>query len=422
MASAAAKSLAGGDLSFTLDVSGRDDLSSLLSSLESTRQNVARMAAVVQQDAARMAVVAGDIANENAELADRTSAQAAALEQSAAAIAGFTSIAEENAGRGAEGEKLGYALSLEADQMQDRIASAVRAIHEIRADVVRIASITGTVDGIASQTSLLALNAAIQAAKAGHHGRGFAVVAGEVRKLATRVADAAREIAGLTSAAQAKSQQGVQHAELAFNDMEHLVDAVRQLARTNATVHSASLEQKGSAQELNASVSSVASLTQRNAERVDALAVSTKALHSRARNVLAATQRFRQGTREHAIRMVSAAAAYIDEVGLTEACREFTSGEAFKELDLYVVAYDFRGTNLAQGADATMVGKNMFDLHDANGVPIVRRLISIASEQGRGWLEGYTFPNPVTGAMDRKSMYVQRTAGDVMVGCGVYGS
>jgi methyl-accepting chemotaxis protein len=421
-AASVAGRIATGNLSFSLQPLGRDELSELLASLESTRQNLARMAAVTQQGAARLAHAAGGIASENGELAVRTAAQAAALEQSAAASSELASIAQENASRGAQGEHLSRSLSSQAHGAHTSISSAVSMIQDVRQHARHIASIAATVNAIAIQTRMLALNAAIVSAKAGTQGRGFAVVAAEVRRLADRTAEAARDIAGLTSSTEDKAERAEALTEAAQADMKHLVDAVRQMADSNEAVNAASLEQCAAARELDTAISSVDELTQQNAQRVGSIAAAAELLHSQAKDLLALTNRFERGTRAHAVRIVSDAVAYITRVGLDSACEEFTHGEIFKELDLYVVVYDFAGSNLAQGADSTMVGRNLLDLKDANKIPIIRRLIDIATTQGHGWLNDYSFPNPVTGKLDSKSMYVQRAPGDVLVGCGVYGS
>jgi methyl-accepting chemotaxis protein len=417
-----ASRIATGSLSFSLQPSGRDELSELLASLESTRQNLARMAAVTQQGAARLAHAAGGIAGENGELAERTAAQAAALEQSAAASSELASIAQENAHRGTQGEQLSRSLSSQAHGAHTSISSAVSMIQDVRLHARHIASITETINAIAIQTRMLALNAAIVSTKAGTQGRGFAVVAAEVRRLADRTAEAAHDIAGLTSSAEDKAKHAETLTEAAQSDMRRLVDAVHQMTDSNEALNAASLEQCAAARELDTAISSVDELTQQNAQRVGSIAAAAELLHSQAKDLLALTNRFERGTRAHAVRIVSDAVAHIAHMGLESACEEFTHGEIFKELDLYVVVYDFAGLNLAQGADATMVGRNMLDLKDVNKIPIIRRLIDIATTQGQGWLNDYSFPNPVTGRLDSKSMYVQRAPGDVLVGCGVYGS
>jgi hypothetical protein len=125
------------------------------------------------------------------------------------------------------------------------------------------------------------------------------------------------------------------------------------------------------------------------------------------------------GTAPEAEAMVKKAVAYLKANGPDKAYEEFTHGKGFKDRDLYVVVYDLTGKNLAQGANAKLVGKDLIGLKDPNGRLIIKEFVDLAKEKGKGWVEGYKFLNPVTQKLEGKAMYLERV-GDTLVGCGIY--
>ena len=126
-----------------------------------------------------------------------------------------------------------------------------------------------------------------------------------------------------------------------------------------------------------------------------------------------------QGTAAEAEAMVKKAVAYIKANGPEKAYDEFTNGKSFKDRDLYIIVYDLNGKNLAQGANAKLVGKDLIGLKDPDGKPIIKLFVDLAKDKGKGWVEGYKFMNPVTQKMEGKAMYLERV-GDTLVGCGIY--
>jgi cytochrome c len=126
-----------------------------------------------------------------------------------------------------------------------------------------------------------------------------------------------------------------------------------------------------------------------------------------------------QGTAAEAEAMVKRATAYIKANGAEKAYEEFTHGKSFKDRDLYIIVYDLNGKNLAQGANPKLVGKDLIGLKDPDGKPLIQMFVDLAKSQGKGWVEGYKFLNPVTQKMETKSMYLERV-GDTLVGCGIY--
>ena len=127
-----------------------------------------------------------------------------------------------------------------------------------------------------------------------------------------------------------------------------------------------------------------------------------------------------QGTAAEAEAMVQKAAAYVKANGADKAYEEFTNGSSFKDRDLYVFVYDMSGKNLAHGANAKLVGKDLSSLKDPDGKMILPLLFAVAkSPKGKGWTEEFKFRNPVTQKLEPKVVYIER-AGDTLIGTGIY--
>jgi signal transduction histidine kinase len=126
-----------------------------------------------------------------------------------------------------------------------------------------------------------------------------------------------------------------------------------------------------------------------------------------------------QGTTAEAEAMVKKAVAHIKASGPEKAYDDFTNGKSFKDRDLYIIVYDLNGKNLAQGANPKLVGKDLINLKDPDGKPIIQMFVDLAKGKGKGWVEGYKFLNPVSQKMEGKAMYLERV-GDTLVGCGIY--
>lgn len=126
-----------------------------------------------------------------------------------------------------------------------------------------------------------------------------------------------------------------------------------------------------------------------------------------------------KGTKAEAEAMVAKAVAYLKTHGAEKAYAEFTSGSAFKDRDLYVIVYDLNGRNLAHGANAKLVGKDLIGLKDPDGKLLNKMLVDLAKEKGRGWSEEFKFRNPTTDALQRRIVYVERV-GETFVGTGVF--
>jgi len=126
-----------------------------------------------------------------------------------------------------------------------------------------------------------------------------------------------------------------------------------------------------------------------------------------------------KGSKPEAEAMVAKAIAYIKANGADKAYTEFTTGTSFKDRDLYVIVYDLTGKNLAHGANAKLVGKDLIAMKDPDGKPLNQILVDLAKTKGKGWSEEFKFRNPTTDSLQRRIVYVEKV-GDTFVGCGVF--
>ena len=180
-----------------------------------------------------------------------------------------------------------------AENGQHVVETAINAMTELSASSRQIAEIITTIDEIAFQTNLLALNAAVEAARAGEQGRGFAVVAGEVRTLAQRSAEAAREIKGLIGASVERIEAGSRQAEAAGQTMQQVVQAVQQVSAIVGEISTASQQQSGGVQQVGQAVNELDQGTQQNAALVEETAAAAQSLQQQAGELVRAVAVFR---------------------------------------------------------------------------------------------------------------------------------
>ena len=273
-----AHTVARGDLSGQLAVEGRNEIAALLLSLREMQGRLVQLVARVRQGAEAVAAASSQIATGNADLAARTENQASTLEQTAAAMEELGSTVGLNAGRARQANELAQHASDVAQRGGEVVGRVVSTMGEINASSRRIADIINVIDGIAFQTNILALNAAVEAARAGEQGRGFAVVAGEVRGLAGRSAQAAREIKELISASVASVDEGAALVEQAGTTMTEIVASIRRVTAIMGEISAASTEQAQGVAQIAEAVAQMDHTTQKNATLVEEMAASAASL------------------------------------------------------------------------------------------------------------------------------------------------
>ncbi|MBC7939019.1 MAG: MCP four helix bundle domain-containing protein, partial [Chitinophagaceae bacterium] len=225
-----AEMVAAGDLSSNIDVRHSDETGRLLAALKAMNESLVRIVGTVRNSSDSIATGSSQIASGNADLSQRTEEQASALQQTAASMEQLGSTVKQNADNARQANQLALSASTVAVRGGTVVGQVVETMKGINDSSKRIADIIGVIDGIAFQTNILALNAAVEAARAGEQGRGFAVVAGEVRNLAQRSAEAAKEIKGLIGASVDRVEAGSRLVADAGQTMSEIVGSVQRVS------------------------------------------------------------------------------------------------------------------------------------------------------------------------------------------------
>jgi methyl-accepting chemotaxis protein len=284
--------IARGDLARPVPVR-EGDTSSLLAAMHEMQQALAGVVEGIRNGADGIATGSGQIAAGNADLSQRTEEQASNLQQTAASMEQLTGTVQHNADNARQASQLALGASSAAARGGQVVGEVVRTMDDISASSRKIAEIIGVIDGIAFQTNILALNAAVEAARAGEQGRGFAVVAGEVRALAQRSAEAAREIKGLIGASVEKVEAGTGLVAQAGHTMTDLVDQVKRVSDLINEISAASVEQTSGIGQINDAVTQLDQVTQQNAALVEESAAAAESLRSQAARLVEAVSAFR---------------------------------------------------------------------------------------------------------------------------------
>ncbi len=254
---------------------------------------------VAQLQTAVVAVRSGasEISHGNMNLSQRTEEQAASLEETAASMEEMTATVRQTAENAREANSLAASARSEAEKGGAVVSDAVGAMQGIHSASTRIADIIGVIDDIAFQTNLLALNAAVEAARAGEQGRGFAVVAAEVRVLASRSSDAAKEIKGLIQESVTRVAAGKALVDQSGATLGEIVEAVRKVSHIVAEIMTASHEQAVGIEQVNKAVTTMDEVTQQNAALVEEAASAAEALNQEAEQLDALLTKYRSGDR-----------------------------------------------------------------------------------------------------------------------------
>jgi methyl-accepting chemotaxis protein-1 (serine sensor receptor) len=289
---AAARRVAGGDLA-PIRHAEQAPQGSVLASLGSMQRSLAAMVGDVRGASESIATGSAQIATGNSDLSQRTEEQASALQQTAATMDELGATVRNNADSARQAAQLAVGASDIADRGGNVVSRVVDTMRGISDSSRRIADIIGVIDGIAFQTNILALNAAVEAARAGEQGRGFAVVAGEVRNLAQRSAEAAREIKTLITGSVEQVEQGSTLVDEAGRTMGEIVGAIRRVSDIVSEISAASVEQSSGVSQVGQAVSQMDQVTQQNAALVEESAAAAESLRQQAGRLQQAVALFR---------------------------------------------------------------------------------------------------------------------------------
>ncbi|CCJ73205.1 Methyl-accepting chemotaxis protein III (ribose and galactose chemoreceptor protein) [Cronobacter condimenti 1330] len=287
------ETIASGDLTLPEEATGRSEIGRLSQHLQMMQRALVKTVSAVREGAQAIYQGTSEISAGNTDLSSRTEQQAAALEQTAASMEQLTATVKQNADNAHHASKLAQDASGKATTGGQIVSGVVTTMGNISSSSKKISEITAVINSIAFQTNILALNAAVEAARAGEQGRGFAVVASEVRTLASRSAQAAKEIEGLISESVALIDRGSSEVVNAGDTMKGIVEAVKRLTDIMLEIASASDEQRQGIEQVAQAIAEMDNVTQQNASLVEEASAAAVSLEEQAGRLTQAVGTFR---------------------------------------------------------------------------------------------------------------------------------
>ncbi len=292
--------IADGDLSQSVSSSRNDEIGSLIQDTESMRQRLASTIGTVRNSVDSIGTASSEIATGNLDLSQRTEQTASNLQNAASSMSELTGTVRQTADSARTANQLVQSAVSAATRGGEVVGQVVTTMDEINVASKKISDIIGTIDGIAFQTNILALNAAVEAARAGEQGRGFAVVAGEVRSLARRSAEAAKQIKALIGNSVERVENGARLVQAAGTTMGEIVSSVQRVQDIIGEISSAATEQSEGIASVNTSVVQLDQMTQQNAALVEESAAAAESLKEQAQRLVEAVAVFRvAGSESH---------------------------------------------------------------------------------------------------------------------------
>ncbi|WP_131281323.1 methyl-accepting chemotaxis protein [Hylemonella gracilis] len=285
--------IAQGDLSRPQHTERRDEIGQLLTALESMRSQLHDLASEVKATTDGIGSASSEIARGSTDLSQRTEETTSSLAQTAHFMSQLTQRVRDAADVARQASQLAVSASDVASRGGAVVTQVVSTMEGIATDSERIADIVGMIDAIAFQTNILALNAAVEAARAGEQGRGFAVVAGEVRNLAQRSAEAAKEIKGLIGTSTEKVTAGTRLVREAGSTMGDIVNSVQRVTQMIGEISTSAVAQNEGIAQVNDAVNRLDGMSQQNAALVEECTATAALLADQASALAQVVQRFK---------------------------------------------------------------------------------------------------------------------------------
>ncbi|WP_227729342.1 methyl-accepting chemotaxis protein [Yersinia proxima] len=281
------------DLTQRLPVEGRDEVAKIALSFNNFADKLSGVMAQIRNTSESVSIAANEIAAGNQDLSGRTESAAASLQQTSAALEQISATVAQSASAARQANTAVLSAANDASRGGEVIAKVITTMESIEAASGKIGDITSVIDGIAFQTNILALNAAVEAARAGEQGRGFAVVAGEVRTLAQRSAQAAKEIKTLIDSTVSSVASGSGQVRQASHTMTEIVGSVSNVTTIMSEITNAADEQMRGIHEINSAVTQLDTMVQQNAALVQESTAASAALQAQAADLTSAVNQFR---------------------------------------------------------------------------------------------------------------------------------
>ncbi|MEG0879848.1 MAG: methyl-accepting chemotaxis protein [Janthinobacterium sp.] len=297
------------DLRVKLEVKGTDELAVIGKGFNAFVEKIHAVLLQVQASADNVARASAEIAQGNNDLSARTEQQASSLEETAASVEELTGTVKENADHARQANQLAASASNVALKSGEVVGKVIETMTSINDSSNKIVDIISVIDGIAFQTNILALNAAVEAARAGEQGRGFAVVATEVRNLAQRSSQAAKEIKLLIDDSVGKVAAGSKLVDEAGATMEQVVDSVRKVTAIMADISVATTEQSDGIAQVNQALAQMDGVTQQNAALVEEAAAAAESLQDQASHLAEVVSVFKLGEQQRQVASTATPAA-----------------------------------------------------------------------------------------------------------------
>lgn len=284
--------MAQGDLSQQISAPGNNEIGRLYVAMAHMQASLSETVSVVRGSGSSIYARSQQIASGNNDLSSRTEQQASSLEETASSMEQLASTVGHNADNARQASQLAQNATLTARRSGEEVSGIVETMQDINASSHQVADIITLIDNIAFQTNILALNASVEAARAGEHGKGFAVVAQEVRSLASRSANAAKEIRTLIDTSLGKVETGTQRVNQAGETMQALVEAVQRVSDIMDEIAAASEEQSNGIAQVNQAVAQMDQVVQQNAQLVQHAAHNANELEDEAARLRNTVERF----------------------------------------------------------------------------------------------------------------------------------
>ena len=290
-----AEAIQDGDLTQDVHDDRGDELGHLLRALSAMGAKLRTVVGEVRMGVESVSAAAGQIATGNHDLSARTEQTAANLEETAASMEELTATVTQSADTARQANQLAAQAAQAAQHGGEVVGQVVVSMEHITESSRKIGDIIGVIDGIAFQTNILALNAAVEAARAGEQGRGFAVVAGEVRTLAQRSAEAAKEIKGLITTSVQNVEQGSHQVGQAGQSMGEIVESVRRVSDLIGEITASTTEQRDGIGQVNQAVANLDQMTQQNAALVEQASAAAASMSEQAQRLAQVVSVFNVG-------------------------------------------------------------------------------------------------------------------------------